>query len=83
MCYTTYSQCDMASYTLIKPVLSKDAESSCQSALQVRPLLVRVVKLWWLGKLQHLNLSIFLVQTRLVRCHRVRSGLVAWLRLDC
>jgi len=51
MYYTTYPQRDMASHPLVKAVLSKDAESSSQSALQVRPLLVRVVKLWRLGKL--------------------------------
>lgn len=41
----TYTQCDVASYTLIKPEFAKDAERCRESSLQVRALFVFVVKL--------------------------------------
>jgi hypothetical protein len=82
MC-STYPQRDVTSHTFVKAIFAKDAEGSRKSALQICALFVRIVKLWRLGEFKHLRLSIFLVQTRLVRGNRVGLGLVACLGLNC
>ena len=76
-------QRDVTSHTFVKAIFAKDAEGSRKSALQICALFVRIVKLWRLGEFKHLRLSIFLVQTRLVRGNRVGLGLVACLGLNC